>query len=204
MTTINLQARIDKYRERDFQQSDAEILVLIEETAAALFTSFPDRFILFGGAALVLFYESPRLSRDLDLLPSGPLPNIEDVQAVVRSRIQPLAEIFGLGQLEFRQEISTADFAKHWVLANQKTLFSIDLTKIGGNVLETQIVKKTIGDNPATTVATPNPNYLLFQKCEAFLSRRKVKARDAFDIHLLLSAKHNWTRLSARISQISS
>src|SRR5947209_1254169 len=97
---MNLQARLEEYRERDFQQSDAEILVLIEESAIALFTSFPDHFILFGGASLVLFYGSPRVSRDLDLLPSGPLPKTEDVQAVVRSRIQPLAEIFGLGQLD--------------------------------------------------------------------------------------------------------
>ena len=187
MATMNLRARVDKYRERDFQHADAEILVLIEETAVALFTSFPDHFVLLGGATLVLFYESPRLSRDIDLLPSGPLPKSEDVQAVVRSRIQPLAEIFGLGQLEFRQEIAKPDFVKHWVLANQEALFSIDLARIGGNVLENQIVKKTIGDAPETTVLTPNANYLLFQKCETFLGRRNVKARDGFDIHLLLS-----------------
>jgi Nucleotidyl transferase AbiEii toxin, Type IV TA system len=108
----------------------------------ALFTSFPDQFILFRGATLVLFHGSPRLSRDLDLLASaGPLPKTEDVQAVVRSKIQPLAEIFGLGQLEFRQDIATPDFIKLWVLANHKPLFSIDLTRICGNVLETQIVK---------------------------------------------------------------
>jgi hypothetical protein len=184
---MNLHARIEKYRERDFQESDAEILVLLEESAVALFTSFPDHFILFGGATLVLFYGSPRVSRDLGLLPSGPLPKTEAVQAVVRSRIQPLAEILGLGQLEFRQDIAEPDFVKHWVLANQKPLFSIDLTSIGGNVLETQIVKKTIGDPPETTVRIPNANYLLFQKCETFLGRRKVKARDAFDIYLLLS-----------------
>jgi hypothetical protein len=187
-TTMNLQARVKRYRERDFQESDAEILVLIEESAVALFTSFPDHFILFGGASLVLFYGSPRLSRDLDLLASPrPLPKAEDVQAVVRSRIQHLAEIFGFGQLEFRQDIATSDFIKHWVLANQKPLFSIDLTRIGGNVLETQIVKKTITDAPEIAVSTPNANYLLFQKCETFLGRRKAKARDAFDIHLLLS-----------------
>ena len=188
VTTMNLQARVDRYRERDFQQLDAEILVLIEESAVALFTSFPGHFILFGGATLVLFYGSPRLSRDLDLLASAwPLPKSEHVQAVVRTKIQPLAEIFGLGQLEFRQDIANPDFVKHWVLANQKPLFSIDLTRIGGNVLKTQIIKKTVGDTPETTVLTPNANYLLFQKCETFLGRRNVKARDAFDIHLLLS-----------------
>jgi Nucleotidyl transferase AbiEii toxin, Type IV TA system len=188
MKTMNLQARVDRYTERDFQRSDAEILVLIEESAVALFSSFPDHFILFGGATLVLFYGSPRLSRDLDLLASaGPLPKQEDVQAAVCSRIQPLAEIFGLGQLEFRQDIANPDFIKHWVLANQKPLFSIDLTRIGGNVLDTQIVKKTITGATEITVLTPNANYLLFQKSETFLGRRNVKARDAFDIHLLLS-----------------
>jgi hypothetical protein len=185
---MNLQARVDRYTERGFQELDAEILVLIEESAVALFASFPGHFILFGGICLVLFYESPRLSRDLDLLASSvPLPNTKDVQVAVRSRIQPLAEIFGLGHLEFRQDIANPDFFKHWVLANQKALFSIDLTRIGGNVLETQIVKKTITDTPEINVPTPNANYLLFQKCETFLGRRNVKARDAFDIHLLLS-----------------
>jgi Nucleotidyl transferase AbiEii toxin, Type IV TA system len=187
-TTMNLQTRVDNYRERGFQELEAEILVLMEESAVAIFTSFPDHFILFGGATLVLFYESPRLSRDLDLLASsGPLPKMEDVQAVVRSRIQPLAEIFGLGQLDFRQDIANPDFVKQWVVANQKPIFSIDLTRIGGSVLETQIVKQTIAGTPEKTVLTPNANYLLFQKCETFLSRRHVKARDAFDIHLLLS-----------------
>jgi Nucleotidyl transferase AbiEii toxin, Type IV TA system len=185
---MNLQERIEKYKERGFQQSDAEILILIEESAEAIFASFPDHFILFGGATLVLFYGSPRVSRDLDLLPSpGPVPTAEEIHAVIRSRIQPIAEILGLGQLEFRQESGKPEFVKHWVLANQKTLFSIDLTRIGGNVLETQIVKKTIGDTSKATILTPNPNYLLFQKSETFLGRRNLKARDAFDIHLLLS-----------------
>jgi len=185
---MNLQARVDRFRERGFQEREAEILVLIEESAAAIFTSFQDHFILVGGATLVLFYESPRLSRDLDLLASpGPLPETEEVQAVVRSRIQPLAEIFGLGQLEFRENITNLNLVKLWVVANQKALFSIDLTRIGGSVLKNQIVKRTIADTPEKTVLTPNANYLLFQKCETFLGRRHVKARDAFDIHFLLS-----------------
>lgn len=185
---MNLQARIDRYKERGFQQVEAEILVLIEESAAALFTSFPDHFILFGGATLVLFYESPRLSRDLDLLASPlKVPKPEEIQATVRSSIQPIAETLGLGQLEFRKDVDGPDFIKQWVLANQKPLFSIDLTRIGGNVLEGQIVKKAIASTPEKTVLAPSANYLLFQKCETFLARRHVKARDAFDIHLLLT-----------------
>lgn len=136
----------------------------------------------------MLFYESPRLSRDLDLLacPSQ-IPNPEEIQVVVLSSIQQIAETLGLGQLEIRKYIDGPDFVKQWVLANQKPLFSIDLTRIGGSVLETRIVKKTIASAPEKTVVTMSANYLLFQKCETFLDRRRVKARDAFDIHLLLT-----------------
>jgi hypothetical protein len=185
---MNLQQRLNRYGERGIQELDAQILVLIEESAAALFNSFPDHFILFGGVTLVLFHDSPRLSRDLDLLASpGRLPDPKEIQQVVRAAIQPLAETLGLGQLEFREDVATNALAKQWVLANQKPLFSIDLTTIGGNILKSQIVKHTIAESSEKSVLAPNANYLLYQKCETFLNRRHLKARDAFDIHLLLS-----------------
>jgi hypothetical protein len=121
---MNLQARIDKYRERGIQELDAHVLLLIEESAVALFNSFPDHFILFGGVTLVLFHESPRVSRDLDLLSSpGQPPSGEDIEKVVHAAIQPIAEVLGLGQIEFRQDIATAGLTRQWVLANQKPLF---------------------------------------------------------------------------------
>lgn len=184
---MSLQARIERYKERGFQTFEAEIIILIEETAAALFKAFPDRFVLFGGASLLLFYDSPRLSRDLDLLACrGDVPTFEELQRVVLSSIQPIAETLGLGSLDLQKYAEGPGFLKHWVLANKKPLFSIDVTRIGGNVLDTQIVKKSVGD-PESTVDTPNENYLLFQKLETFLNRRSVKARDAFDIRLLVS-----------------
>jgi hypothetical protein len=137
-------------------------------------------------AALLLFYESPRFSRDLDLLASTPvLPRFEEIETVVRKGIQPIAETLGLGQLEFQKYNQSDDFIKCWVAANEKPLFSIDLTRIGGSVLQSQIVKQTIAGTNERFVLTATPNYLLLQKCEVFLSRRHVKARDAFDIHLL-------------------
>jgi hypothetical protein len=185
---MNLQERVEGYRARGIQLLDAEILVLIEESAVALFHAFSDHFILFGGASLVLFHESPRLSRDLDLLVSpGQLPNPKEIQDVVRSGIQPVAETFGLGQLEFKEDVETPSIVKQWILANHKPLFSIDLTTIGGTVLESQIVKHTIAGRPEKTVLTLSANYLLYQKCETFLNRRFVKTRDAFDIYLLRS-----------------
>jgi hypothetical protein len=72
------------------------------------------------------------------------------------------------------------------VVANEKPLLSIDLTRIGGSVLESEIVKRTIAGTSGGTVRTATTHYLLLQKCEVFLARRHVKARDAFDIHLLL------------------
>jgi hypothetical protein len=105
IANMNLQARIDRYLKRGFPELESEILVLIEESASSLFSAFPERFILFGGATLVLFYESPRLSRDLDLLPTTEdLPSTQEIQAVVEASIRPLAEIFGLG----KDRISTA------------------------------------------------------------------------------------------------
>lgn len=154
----------------------------------ALFNSFPDHFVLFGGVTLVFFHDSPRVSRDLDLLSSpGQPPAAEEIRRVVHAAIQPVAEALGLGQIGFKLDIATTGLARQWVLANQKPVFSIDLTTIGGGVLKSQILQHTIVGIPDKIVLAPNANYLLFQECETFLSRRFVKARDAFDIHLLLS-----------------
>jgi len=51
-----LQSRVERYIRRGFPQPEAELLLLLEEAAAALFSAYPDRFVLFGGATLVLFF----------------------------------------------------------------------------------------------------------------------------------------------------
>lgn len=132
-----------------------------------------------AGSAYILA-ASPVIARQ------AKLPASEEILGIVRARIQPVAGTFGLGQWEFRNDRESADFVKHWGIANQNALFSIDLTRIGGNVLESQILKKTIAGTPQGTVLAPTANFLLLQKCETFLDRRYVKARDAFDIHLLV------------------
>jgi len=184
---MNLADRLKIYRDRGLQEDEAAILLLIEEAGIAIFSAFPDQFVLFGGAALLLFYQSPRFSRDLDLLASTTeFPPFEEFVSVVRKQIQLTAEVLGLGQLDIRRYNESKDFIKCWVVANERPLFSIDLTRIGGSVLESQIVKQTIAGSSGRTVRTATANYLLLQKCEVFLTRRHVKARDAFDIHLLL------------------
>ena len=184
---MNLQARIEKYAKRGFQQSEAEILVLLEDCASGLFSEFPERFVLFGGATLVLFYDSPRLSRDLDLLAKAEeLPQVPELKKTIESSIQPLAESFGLGRLECHAEIAKTDLIKIWVQSNEKRLFSVDLTRTGGPVLKSEEVQEKLG-NSDQIVITPNAKTLLFQKCETFLERRHIKSRDAFDIDVLLS-----------------
>src|SRR6516164_7078183 len=92
---MNWQERIGRYLKRGFQTEDAEILVLLEECAAGLFSAFPQHFVLFGGAPLVLFFDSPRLSRDLDLLAKVEnLPAMAEIVNAIRHSIQPLAETF--------------------------------------------------------------------------------------------------------------
>lgn len=52
---MTLQERLVRYLDRNLQKDQAEILVLMEEAAIALFSALPDYFVLFGGATLVLF-----------------------------------------------------------------------------------------------------------------------------------------------------
>ena len=55
---MNLADRLRIYRNRGLQEEEAAILVLIEETGIAIFSAFPDHFVLFGGAALLLSPET--------------------------------------------------------------------------------------------------------------------------------------------------
>ena len=65
---INIQARVERYTTRGFQQPEAEILVLLEECASGLFSAFPDPFRSFPEVPRWFFFTTVRLSRDLDLL----------------------------------------------------------------------------------------------------------------------------------------
>ena len=141
-------------------------------------------------ATLVLFYDSRRLSRDLDLLAKTEvLPSVSEITRVIETSIQPLGEIFGLGRLEFQSGSGKEDFIKLWVKSNERRLFSVDLTRIGSTVLKAEEVRKQIADSDQKVVITPSADALLFQKCETFLERRIVKSRDAFDINVLLARR---------------
>ena len=68
---MNIARQTTKYEEKGFSREKAEINALMENAILAIFRDFPDAFLLFGGATLVLFHESVRHSADLDLLPRG-------------------------------------------------------------------------------------------------------------------------------------
>jgi hypothetical protein len=161
----------------------------MEEAAVALFAALPEHFVMFGGATLVLFRNSPRLSKDLDLLARvDRLPSPEELQNALEERVQEVAAIFGVGPVTFEREQSGDHFLRLWVTgSSRQRLFTVDLARIGGSVLAREIVdEKIVLDESIALIPSVSRNYQLLQKAESFVSRRIVKARDAFDIRLLL------------------
>ncbi len=187
---MNLQERIERYLERNFRQDQAHILILMEEAAIALFSALPEHFVLFGGATLVLFHNSPRLSKDLDLLARvETLPAAEELEEALRARLDEVAGVLGIGPVGFEPERAGENFLRLWIVGSEKQrLFTVDLTRMGGSVLSREIVQEEIPDEKSTAlIPTASRDYLLLQKAESFVSRRMVKTRDAFDIRLLLT-----------------
>lgn len=186
---MNLEARLAKYLERDFTPEQAQTLVLMEEAAIAFFAALPEHFVMFGGATLVLFRNSPRLSKDLDLLARvDHFPSSEDLQNALEERVQEVAGIFGVGPVTFEPEQNGEHFLRLWVIGSKKQrLFTVDLTRIGGSVLAKEIVEeKIVLEESSALIPSVSRNYQLLQKAESFVSRRIVKTRDAFDVRLLL------------------
>ena len=65
---MNIAAQIALYRGKGFTEEHAEVIAFMRLAAGVLFRAFPESFLLFGGATLLLFHDSPRHSGDLDLL----------------------------------------------------------------------------------------------------------------------------------------
>lgn len=179
---------VAKYEGKGFSRERAEINTLMEGAVFAIFRDFPDAFLLFGGATLVLFHESLRHSADLDLLARGAsLPSREEIINSLRRDLAPVAEILQLGGLRFAAEGPDAQEGRIFVATDSgQRLFRIDLTRFGSAIeteVETHAIEGELGDSAVIKAATKE--LLLLQKAEAFLLRRHVKARDAYDIYLL-------------------
>ena len=185
---MEIARQVAKYEEKGFTRERAEINALMENAVFAIFRDFPDAFLLFGGATLVLFHESVRHSADLDLLArAARLPSREEIIDSLKRDLVPVAEILQLGDLRFESEGADAQEGRIFVATNSgRRLFRIDLTRFGPAIeseIETHPVEGELGD--AAVIKSASKELLLLQKAEAFLLRRKVKARDAYDIYLL-------------------
>lgn len=182
---MDISKQVAKYEDKGFTRERAEVNALMENAAFAIFREFPDAFVLFGGATLVLYHGSARHSADLDLLPrsaSGPSP--KEVVACLQRDLTPIAEILRFGELEF--EILTSDGQEGKISVTARSgqrLFRIDLTRFG-SAIASEVEDHPIEGEDAV-IRSASKDLLLLQKAEAFLLRRAVKARDAYDIQLL-------------------
>jgi hypothetical protein len=184
---MNIAARLAKYEQRGFSRETAAVNVLIEESLQILFSSFPDTFVFFGGASLVLFYGSPRHSGDLDLLISTEAPpSAGELRKVLEQPLRAFAETLGLLELGIEPVRATGEFLKLAVKAGALVLFTIDLTRISA-IIRSELVEfpLTSDSTERVAVAVPSRDLQLLFKAEAFLKRPFLKARDAFDIKLL-------------------
>jgi hypothetical protein len=184
---MNVAERLEQYEKRGFAPDTAAVNVLLEETLQILLPNFPDTFIFFGGASLVLFYGSPRHSGDLDLLLSAAMPPSADkLQQSLEQPLRAAGETLGFSELTIEPASSTGEFLKLAVRTGDQVLFTIDLTRIA-TVITSELVSFPIPSDSKeqVTVSVPSRALQLLFKAEAFLKRPFLKTRDAFDIKLL-------------------
>jgi hypothetical protein len=189
---MTLAEQIDDLVQRGFSVDQAETVVLMREAAIALFRVWPESFLLYGGANLILFHDSVRHSSDLDLLlRSDELPTVDQVGEVLYSGLEPLSGLLNIGPLRIADLRAGKNALKVAVVTDDdRTIFTVDLARIGS------VIATGVEEIPAEALAGPGGavikavarDHLLLQKAEAFIFRSRVKARDAYDIRLLIES----------------
>ena len=186
---MNLAEQLETLRAKGFTEEQALVIALMREAATVVFRRWPESFILYGGANLVLFQDSVRHSADLDLHLREDLPPGEQVADALRQGLEPLAKLLEQHPLEVKLFRLDQDLLKISVSSRQGgVLFTIDLNRMG-SVIQSGIneqVMEGLGTPDTANVKFASRDHLLLQKAEAFLLRRVVKARDAYDIRFLL------------------
>src|SRR5580700_4194062 len=170
---MSLAEELELLRTRGFDLDRAQIVVLLREAAILMFQAFPDSFLLYGGANLILFHDSLRTSRDLDLLSQGaPLPKAEDTIRVLSEGLQELGKLLGLAPLKVNAEIAEPAYLKLEVASREdRRLFTVDLGGLG-SVLKSGIEEHTmeaVSLNMTATIRSVSRDHLLLQKAEAFV-----------------------------------
>lgn len=189
---MNLSQQLELLKARGFDDDSAQIVTLIREATILLFQAFTGSFLMYGGANLILFHNSLRTSRDLDLLPQGTsLPHAGDVTKALSDGLQSLGDLLGLGPLKIEVQTARSDFIKLEVLSkDDRSLFTVDLGGLASVIssgVEEHILE-AVSSNSKAVIRSVSRDHLLLQKAEAFIFRRGIKVRDAYDIKLLLDA----------------
>jgi hypothetical protein len=160
----------------------------MEAAAIAIFKDFPEAFVLFGGATLVLYHDSVRHSADLDLLSrTSQMPSREEIITSIEKELTPLGQAMGIEVLQFALDKSNSQEERIYVTKTEnQRLFRVDLTNLG-SAIESEIENHPIAAEAgiSAVIRSATKELLLLQKAEAFLLRRNVKARDAYDVHVL-------------------
>jgi hypothetical protein len=188
---MNLAEQIDQLVGRGFSEERAETIVLMREAAIIISDAFPETLVLVGGANLVLFQDGVRHSADLDFFPvSGELPDVAKLSEVLLTDLAPLAKLLNLHPLNLKTISSQEGQIKLMLSSNNGTaLFTVDITKIG-SVLNSGIDElplEATAVNREANIKFVSRDQLLLNKAEAFLLRRNLKTRDAYDAMDLLA-----------------
>jgi hypothetical protein len=108
--------------------------------------------------------------------------------ATLKHELSPIARILQLGDLQFGTVgPGTREGSIFVASTSGQRLFRVDLTKFG-SAIESEIEAHSVEAHSGETavIRSATKELLLLQKAEAFLLRRIVKARDAYDIHVLM------------------
>lgn len=139
----------------------------------------------------MLFQDSVRHSADLDFFPvSGDLPDVAKLNKALLNGLSPLAKLLNLHPLSLKTISAEDGLIKLMLSSNAgRALFTVDITKIGSvlkSAVEELPLEATAVDR-AATIKFVSRDQLLLNKAEAFLLRRNVKSRDAYDAMDLLA-----------------
>ena len=189
---MNLSVQLELLKARGFDHDSAQIVILVREATILLFQAFSDSFLMYGGANLILFHNSLRTSRDLDLLSQGKsLPNVEDLTKVLSDGLRSLGDLLALGPLKIAVQKAAPAYIKLEVLSkDDRALFTVDLGGVAlvvGSGVEEHLLE-AVSSNSKAIIRSVSRDHLLLQKAEAFVFRRGIKVRDAYDIKLLLDS----------------
>lgn len=111
-------------------------------------------------------------------------PKAESIIDCISPALGEVAQALGLAPLAISAIADSQYLLKIKVESHdRRTLFTIDVSRASA-VIKSELVEQPILTDEAI-VTYPTQNLLLLLKAEAFLGRKNVKCRDAFDIKVL-------------------